>query len=398
MKILYLCSWYRDDPSGFSGVFFGEQAAVFAQREHQVALACCNVLSLKKLQRPYFSVSRNEVLAHQTRSTVYRGGVLALPRKLRKMWPRQITNGFANFLKKIFLDFGKPDLVHIQSALYAGIYSYQWLKSQGIPYVITEHATFYRRGMVKPWTVPMIHGCFANAHQSIAVSSSLQQDLVQAGVNSHIQVIPNMYDSQIFTCNITKKSTDSFVFLLVCGLGKKKGVELAVEAIARIKEDLPNTRLAIAGDGPERMRLEQQVNELGLSSKVVFYGRCSRETVAKLMAESHCLLSTSYFETFGVTLIEGLASGLPVIATRSGGPEDFIKAPYGELVPTGNVCELAAAMKRMIQSYDYNESAFQERHLYAKRNFSGDALYSALSPVYEKAVLRNREADRGDSL
>jgi L-malate glycosyltransferase len=106
--------------------------------------------------------------------------------------------------------------------------------------------------------------------------------------------------------------------------------------------------------GPERERLEKIACELGIERQVNFLGRLSREQVRAVMQSSHAVVSSSHFETFGITLIEAMACGKPVIATRSGGPETIVTKENGLLVEAGNVEALAQAMLELRQCYaDY---------------------------------------------
>ena len=84
-----------------------------------------------------------------------------------------------------------------------------------------------------------------------------------------------------------------------------------------------------------------------MSTQVEFPGLLNREEVRNIIQESHVVVSSSIIETFGVTLIEGMSCGKPVIATRSGGPEEFVTPEVGILIPTDDITALANAMKSM---------------------------------------------------
>lgn len=83
----------------------------------------------------------------------------------------------------------------------------------------------------------------------------------------------------------------------------------------------------------------------------------SREEVLSLVSKSHALLLTSQFETFGVVLIEALALGKPVIATRCGGPESIVRQKDGFLIEKNNAEQLSHAMLSMIEKYDHFDSS-----------------------------------------
>ncbi|MCK9484995.1 MAG: glycosyltransferase, partial [Candidatus Marinimicrobia bacterium] len=89
-------------------------------------------------------------------------------------------------------------------------------------------------------------------------------------------------------------------------------------------EKFPEAELHIAGDGPQKKYLADLVSELDLESGVVFHGMLQRQDVFKLMRSCDLFALSSDFETFGVVLIEAMSCGLPIVATRCGGPESII--------------------------------------------------------------------------
>ena len=106
-------------------------------------------------------------------------------------------------------------------------------------------------------------------------------------------------------------------------------------------------RLIIFGDGPESGALRTLCAELGLYSRVSFRGHCPREELAEAYAAADCFVLASRSETFGVAYIEAMAAGLPVIATRCGGPEDFVTEENGILIPVDDESALIDAMERI---------------------------------------------------
>lgn len=110
-----------------------------------------------------------------------------------------------------------------------------------------------------------------------------------------------------------------------------KGVDVALKAVALARKSQTDVRINIVGDGPERSELEALVEALGLEDSVVFHGMCDPERVADILSNSHVLVQpsrksrTGWIEGFGVSITEAMASGLPVIATRSGGIPDQVR-------------------------------------------------------------------------
>ncbi len=385
MKILYLCSWFRTEVTSTVGSFFAEQAAAVAGCGHEVAIAHCHV----RAAREWRAFSPRCVMAHETLSgdvqaPVFRGEAIYLPRA--RGWNIPLVNWqFSRFLDSAIAGFGKPDVVHVQSAVHAGVFSYHFLGKKGLPFVITEHATFYRRQVVPDWLIHSVQECFDGANRSLVVSKPLLDDLKTIGIHAKLDVVPNIYDSSLFS-ESTQSRGKQFTFLAICYLNEKKGVDVLLKAFAIVKESLNNVRLVIGGDGPLRESLEYLSSSLGLDESVTFRGEVGRYEVAELMRDCHCVVSSSHIETFGVTLIESLATGTPVIATRSGGPEDFVREPFGKLVGCNDPEALANAMLQMATEYDDSQAARQSRAMYAKNKFSERAFCNEIVPIYESCL------------
>ena len=140
-------------------------------------------------------------------------------------------------------------------------------------------------------------------------------------------------------------------------------------------------RLIIFGDGPESGALRTLCAELGLYSRVSFRGHCPREELAEAYAAADCFVLASRSETFGVAYIEAMAAGLPVIATRCGGPEDFVTEENGILIPVDDESALIDAMERMmLRREDYDSAAISAD---IRRKFAPETIAARLTELYE---------------
>lgn len=129
-------------------------------------------------------------------------------------------------------------------------------------------------------------------------------------------------------------------------LTAQKALGDALEALARV----PEARLAVLGDGPERRSLERRAGELGVSDRVRFLGAGSRDDVLALFRAVDAALLTSAWENLPHTLLEALAAGTPVIATAVGGiPEVVRHGVNGLLVPARDIDALVQAVERVVR-------------------------------------------------
>jgi glycosyltransferase involved in cell wall biosynthesis len=126
-------------------------------------------------------------------------------------------------------------------------------------------------------------------------------------------------------------------------LGPQKALGVTLEALAGV----PGVRLAIAGDGPERVMLEGRTRDLGLDGRVSFLGSVPRAQVLRLFRAADASVLSSAWENFPHTVVEALAVGCPVISTSVGGVPEVVKdGENGLLVPAGDAHALAAAITR----------------------------------------------------
>lgn len=132
----------------------------------------------------------------------------------------------------------------------------------------------------------------------------------------------------------------------VARLSPEKDFATLLRAAALVAGDLPEFRLQIVGDGPDRGRLEKLARELGVESQVQFLGE--RSDVPQLLAQAGFFVSATLMEGVSLTLLEAMAVGLPSVTTAVGGnPEVVVEWETGFLVPAAEPVRLAAAITRM---------------------------------------------------
>jgi glycosyltransferase involved in cell wall biosynthesis len=209
------------------------------------------------------------------------------------------------------------------------------------------------------------------------------------------EVMPNMVNRQFLECPLpTKSGTQPFCFLNVATLDTKKRQENLIAAFATEFRNDDSVQLVIAGDGPERQNLQELAQRSGVSDRIHFLGKLTRMGVLNAMSHASAFVLSSRYETFGVVLIESLALGVPVIATRCGGPESIVQEGDGVLVPVDDVPALAAAMRQLYQSHEeYDAEGIRER---CRARFSEQVVSSMLMDRYNRVLSDHRpDARRG---
>lgn len=304
------------------------------------------------------------------------------PRFDHQGWLAAGRAAFAEYVER----HGRPDVIHAHNALYAGLLAQSVSRVSGIPYVVTEHSSYLTRKLYPLRVMRRAARCFSDAAGFAVVSKWLGRQLeeIMGTEASRWRWIPNVVDPELESLPISRRVAEPFTFLTIGDLIPIKDQHTLLRGFAEGGAALADCHLRIAGDGAEEGPLRALATELGVSDRVEFLGRISRDRVAQELDHCHCFVLTSRMETFGVVLIEALSRGRPVITTECGGPQDVIGESNGRLVPVGGIHELAEAMVWM-RGHDDGFDPDELREDVAKR-FGPDALVRNLNECYRTAV------------
>jgi len=282
------------------------------------------------------------------------------------------------------------DLIHAHFIYPDGVVASRLARRWGIPFVVTEHA---------PWTgwldrlgisrqaLPAARGSAA----ILAVSSAVEQTIRRyAGPEPRVEIVPMGVDTELFRPGPERdRKRDQILF--VGFINYVKGIDVLLEAMARIaREGGPGRLLLVGGAFYRNTRLQEEelrglAGSLDLGDRVSFLGRRPPEDVAALMRESAVVVLPSRAESFSAVLVEALASGTPVVATRSGGPEDIVRDGVGELVEPEDSAALADALARAVGSGDVDRDRLRS---YAIENYDWNTIVRRTHELYEQVAAR----------
>lgn len=174
----------------------------------------------------------------------------------------------------------------------------------------------------------------------------------------------------------------------------KKGLPVFLAAARRIAERLPDVRFVIVGDGPARQRLEQMARRLGVAHLTTFAGE--RRDIPRVMEALDLLVQPSNWEGFGLTLLEAMAAGRPVVATRVGGmPEVVVHGRTGLLVPPGDPDALAGACLEILSDGERAARFGAAGRQRARADFSIDRMVNDTVALYRELLERAPSATNG---
>ena len=360
MKIIMTARGYLSLTQEKYGLFEIDQARALNELGHEVCVFAIDMRSIRHIRKwGLFETQKEGVSIINISFPCY-----GISEKIKiKICRCLLQKAYKMYCKKNNV----PDIIHAHFFEYA-YYIVSAFQKNGIPIIVTEHSSLVNVQKMDDKMKKKARIAYENAHKVIAVSGALANRIEQHfGIKCCI--VPNVVDVDIFNYKKREIKSEKFIFITVANLIPIKRIDILIKAYAKLMENYQNGELIIVGDGEEKSKLIQLAIDYKIQNKVIFKGRLERKSISELMASADCFVLPSSSETFGVAYIEAMASGLPVIATRCGGPEDFVNESNGILVDIDNIEDLYQAMVAMINQvnkYDAKEISDTVRTLFSK--------------------------------
>lgn len=391
IRLLALPSWYPPD----GGYFFKEHSEALLRTGCDVDVLVNRMVGIRKI----FRVKRGEwgkfVVRQENGLRVVRSVYCKIPgnEKLNiKRWANDTRRLFGKYQTK----FGRPDIILAHSVTWAGLAAAKIKCEYDIPYLITEQRSFFvwssdaAKSLIRPYYLPSFREAFIKCEKLILVSESMKTGILNIlpGAEDKIEVIPNMINGDFFGFSKKSRGFEPFIFITAARLAEVKGLDILISAFSALSRMTERkVLLRILGKGELRKKLEEQARSVGLHDRVIFTGRISRDRMVEEMQKANCFVLASRYEAFGIVLIEAMATGLPVVATRSGGPGYIVDGSSGYLVEPDNVEELAKAMLKMMSGYDqFHQEKIRERTL---QKYGSKIISKRYMEIF-KEILRKR--------
>ncbi len=373
LNILIIPSWYPSemDPNGVP--YIRVQAQALARAGHRVTVVFTQAYSLR-------TVAKQKRLMFGTRKAVVEG-VTEIHSYFPKTHIRRIDEMTRliqgkRLLRKWTREEGLPDLVHVHVYM-AGALGVWYHKNYKVPLVTTEHFTGFARNILKPWEMKRARKLYTFSSLNLAVSRSFANILWEkTGVS--FEVLSNMVNTEEFYPS-DRSESENYTYLFVGSLHDKKNPTMLLEAFIKEHKKDPSLRLILAGEGVLMGALKNRVAEEGITDAVSFPGFLRGEDVAKTMRCADAFVLPSRFETFGIVVVEAMASGLPVIMTRCGGVDSHIIDGENGCVIEQDESRLREAMN-FVCSRKWDKEKIRN---YALDNFSEQVVVAKLVGLYE---------------
>lgn len=381
MRILIVSRGYPTDRYPLNGIFEMDQAKALYEAGHEVILAVIDLRSIRHRRKYGFQSKMIEGIKVEEISIP----LGRIPRALRL---RIGKGAFKVLLKKIINRYGYPDIVH-SHFLEISYMASKSVVDKSLPFVVTEHLSFMNQENVIPIYTKIAKITYSRAKRVTAPSRNFAA-MLQRLYNCKVFAIPNIVDIKNFRYEKNFASnTDTFQFVCVANLIKRKKVDLLLKAFMEVFGKEQKVQLIVFGNGPEKKYLERMIFENGRENQIFLMGRQTRDVIAKSYEKANCFVLVSEVEPFGVVYIEAMAAGLPVIASDCDGPADIVDDSNGLLVKKNSLEELQNALKYMYQ----NIGKFSRQDIAKEtvRRYAPETVAFQLEELY-KEVIRERKA------
>ena len=384
IHILIIPSWYPAKAGDIGGSFFREQALALHKRGNTVGVIALSMSSIRNWRNSFFQTHGMQFENDEGVVTYRQQCINFTPRINKIIRARKVAIGLKLFDEYVARN-GIPDIIHVHSMVDSGFIAYRIHQKYGVPYVITEHSSAFARGLIDQRTINKLQPVVESAAKNIAVSSEFKRLLENTFKIREWDYIPNIVNDSFLESKLNfDNKNEGFIFINVCLLSQNKRVDLLILAFAKVFQGNLNIKLRLGGDGPIRSSLEKLVKSEGVSEQVTFLGALERNQVRNEVANADAFVLSSEYETFGVVIIEALALGKPVIATRCGGPESIIVPEVGYLVDKNSVESLAHGMMELYNLRDkYSAEDIRE---YCRCHFSETAVVDKLNHIYSNVL------------
>lgn len=293
-----------------------------------------------------------------------------------------------NSIKKYITRYGTPDLIHAHSRfLIGGLVALEISDKLGIPYIVTEHSSFFNEDLVNKDDIKKIIIIINKAKKWIVVSDHLGNtilNLVQNELNKDFVTIPNIVDNSLFEEQERREESKEFSFLAIGSLDDNKNHSFLIHCFYRTFKNQKNIKLKIIGKGPNHSELTLLIKSLRMENQISLLGHVGRDEIRQSLYNCDCLVLPSKIETFGVVIIEAMACGKPVISSKSGGPDSIISEENGILIDVNNTSQMCRALEIMVNEIaTFDKIRIRE---YALKNFGQDSFVNKITHIYKEIV------------
>jgi len=370
-------SWYPNRENTHAGIFVKKHIQIISQ-----FIDCYTLFVLPTRKLRAFKI---EVEKQPSSEIIYFGTT-------KSALVNTILYFLINVIKisAIILKKGRPKFVHNHVVFPSGFVALLVAKLLNLRLIISEHWSGYliEDNRLQDLSVKIQRGIryiLSSAYKIGLVSNFMKDRLVESQFCTEEKVVitPNKIEFNHFSPD-KKELGEEVKVLTICNLNDfEKNISGMIEAINYlIQNESINIKLQIIGEGIDETKLKKLASEYGLlKTKIFFLGKIENHLLTNFYRNSDFYILNSNFETLNISTIEALMHGLPVVASKCGGPQDYLNEQNSVQVNTKDMNDLVRGIKEMLlKSNDFNREMIK---INIEKQYSETVVEGALKSLYE---------------
>ncbi len=302
------------------------------------------------------------------------------------------------------------DLLHIHSLFsYSTLPATRMARLRRVPYIIrplgqlNRWGLVHRRARLKKLSLQLVEYPALRHAQVIHYASEQEQlEAQQLGIHNRAQVVPLSTDVEALAhlpstaplLTQYPQLRDKVRILFLARLDEIKGIDLLLQAFALVHHKYPNLALLIAGSGDEAYEaaLRLQAAALGIAAHVTWLGFADSQTKKLALAAADIFVLPSYFESFGIAVVEAMAAGIPVIVSDQVGLYREVEKFAAGLVTSCHAETLADQMTVFVTDAELRAQMGRNGQQLAQERFSLEAMGNGLMQLYQQVLYESTKA------
>lgn len=383
--ILHLVTWYPSTANHVDGIFTRRHIDLLAADTstlHTVVRKTeeeVSVLTYLKCLLGFFPTDEyagRKILLFPTRSKLFQKFFW----RYKKKFEQRLLHVLKNKLQ--------PSLLHLH-VVYGFAEEAVFLHEQyGLPVVVSEHMAPFPFDWL--WDKQLQVLAPIQAASAVVAVSEAQAEQISAYTGVEPEVIPNVVDTSVFNYEPTEKINAGPDVILVGIYESRKGADYLVDVFGEYLQQFPQAKLHFVGTATEERikELNEQITLSGIAEHVVFHGKLSPGSLSALYRQCDFYVCASEWESFGVSVLEALFTGLPVLSTDCGGVRSFMRTDNGVLISNDrkrdSLLSGMLTITTMLPQFDREKIA----HDVAER-FSPQQIKDAYYSIYRRVLAAN---------
>jgi glycosyltransferase involved in cell wall biosynthesis len=297
----------------------------------------------------------------------------------------------AYFFSKKLIRQGGYDLTHSFFTVPCGFLSLVLKWQHEIPYIVSLRGADVpgyseRFSFIYIFLKPIVKMIWKNSSAVVSNSQGLKELAIKSRAKQEMDVIYNGIDIEEFKPVAVSTLQNDFRIICVSRITQRKGIKFLIEAVAKLSEKYPNVSLKIIGEGDEKKNLENFVMENKMEKFVKFLGLMPHNQLPKEYSNANVFVLPSLNEGMSNTMLEALASGLPIIATDTGGTKELLNdGENGFIIKMKNSADIVEKIEELLKNKELGQKMALESRKMAE-NFSWEKVASQYAEMYQKII------------